>query len=378
MKRLTQRDFLLTHECVQEIYTPCTLNAFPAHILSILLKVVPSEVSCYSKINFQLCEVSITCPSLNSLHTEHIERTAHQYFHEHPLVSNYLQTGDGQAYKISDFISESQLHQLQGLYEQFLQPLGMEDQIGIVLPPSLAPKSEKRLYTSQEELIVIALNRSQRNFSERDRLILNLLRSHFAQAYLNAKALAQVQYDLAQLRHTLELSGMIILTDDGRVLLMTQQAEHWLRQYFPQSPTPLAHTLPENLHQWVKHQLAVLAHDGEVLAPRLPLQLESEGKRLTVRLVVEQPGEQCLLLLEEQQLLSLSAVTLELLGLSRREAEVLFWMAQGKTNKEIAQILDMSSATAKKHLENVYQKLGVQTRTAAVVCVLERLGMLRQ
>lgn len=262
MEQLTQRDLLITHNCVQEIYNPCTLETFPVHILSILSRVVPSELPFYGGLNFQSCRVSTTCPALDPLHVRDIEQTAHQYFHEHPCASNYLRTGDGQAYKISDFISESQLHHLQGLYEQFMQPLGMEDQLGIVLP-SLAPKTEKKLYRSQNELITISLNRSQRNFSERDRLILNLLRPHFAQAYQNVKTLAQVQDDLAQLRHTLDLSGVIILTGDGQVQLMSQQAEQWLRQYFQQSPTSLAHGLPENLQRWVKHQLAVLAQKGE-------------------------------------------------------------------------------------------------------------------
>lgn len=375
MEQLRQRDFLIVHKCVQEIYTPCPLETFPAHILSILSKVVPSEVPFYSGINFQSCKVSTTCPSLDPLYIEQIERIAHQHFYEHPCVTNYLQTGDGKAYKISDFISESQLHQLPGLYEQYLQPIGMEDQIGIVLP-SLAAKTKKGLYQTQEELITISLNRSQRNFSERDRLILNLLRPHLAQAYQNAKALAQVQHDLAQLRHTLELSGVIVLTGDGQVQLMTQQAEQWLRQYFHQSPVSKEHGLPENLQRWVKHQLAILAQGGEVLAPRLPLQLEREGKRLIIRLVVDQPGVQCLLLLEEQQQLTFSAATLELLSLTRREAEVLFWIAQGKNNTETAQLLSISSQTVKKYLETIYRKLGVQTRAAAVVCALERLGML--
>lgn len=379
MEQLTQRDFLIVNKCVKEIYTPCPPDTFPSHILSILLKVVPSEVPLYFRVSLQSCTISTICHSLSPTHIKHIERIAHQYFYEHPLFFNYSRTGDGQAYKISDFLSECRLHQLQGLYEQFLQPLGMEDQMGIFLS-LLAPKTEKRLYQNNEdeELAYIALTRSQRNFSERDQLILNLLRPHFAQAYQNAKALAQVQHDLAQLRHTLDLSGVIILRGDGQVRLMTQQAEHWLKQYFPQNHTSLAHGLPENLQRWVKHQLTVLAHEGEVPAPRPPLQLEREGKRLIIRLVVDHPGEQCLLLFEEQQLLSLSAITLELLGLSRREAEVLFWMAQGKSNKEIAQALDMSSTTAKKHLENIYQKLGVETRTAAVVCAFERLGMLKQ
>jgi len=106
--------------------------------------------------------------------------------------------------------------------------------------------------------------------------------------------------------------------------------------------------------------------------------LEHEGKRLVIRLVVDQPGEQCLLLLEEQQQLTFSAATLELLSLTRREAEVLFWIAQGKNNAETAQLLSIGSKTVKKYVENIYQKLGVQTRAAAVVCALERLGVLNR
>jgi len=110
VERLRQRDFLLVNRCVQEIYTPSTLETLPAYILSILSKAVPSEVPACSKINFQSCRVSITCPPLDLLHVKHIERIAHHHFHEHPVVSNFLRSGDGQAYKISDFISESQFH----------------------------------------------------------------------------------------------------------------------------------------------------------------------------------------------------------------------------------------------------------------------------
>jgi DNA-binding CsgD family transcriptional regulator len=59
--------------------------------------------------------------------------------------------------------------------------------------------------------------------------------------------------------------------------------------------------------------------------------------------------------------------------LTKRELEVLSWVAQGKTNGEIAQILLLAPSTVRKHLENVYAKLGVGTRTAAVARVL-RLG----
>ncbi len=51
--------------------------------------------------------------------------------------------------------------------------------------------------------------------------------------------------------------------------------------------------------------------------------------------------------------------------LTRRETEVLFWLAQGKTNAGIGTTLGLSRFTVRTHLEHIYQKLGVQTRTAA-------------
>lgn len=65
---------------------------------------------------------------------------------------------------------------------------------------------------------------------------------------------------------------------------------------------------------------------------------------------------------------------LEALGLTPREAEILFWVAQGKTNFEIGTILQISPATAKKHIENIYGKLGAENRASATLMALETLG----
>jgi DNA-binding CsgD family transcriptional regulator len=62
--------------------------------------------------------------------------------------------------------------------------------------------------------------------------------------------------------------------------------------------------------------------------------------------------------------------------LTLREAEVLYWVAKGKTNRDIGDILGSSPATVKKHLERVYVKLGVETRTAAAGLVMGRLRQL--
>jgi len=68
-----------------------------------------------------------------------------------------------------------------------------------------------------------------------------------------------------------------------------------------------------------------------------------------------------------------SPAPLQKLGLTPREAEVLLWVAQGKSNSEIATILGMSEGTVKKHLEHIFEKLGVESRNGATLSALEAL-----
>jgi len=69
-----------------------------------------------------------------------------------------------------------------------------------------------------------------------------------------------------------------------------------------------------------------------------------------------------------------SATPLEILGLTSREAEVLLWVAQGKANSDVATILDMSEKTVKIHLNHIFEKLNVETRTAAARTAIETLS----
>ncbi len=62
------------------------------------------------------------------------------------------------------------------------------------------------------------------------------------------------------------------------------------------------------------------------------------------------------------------------LGLTPRAAEALLWLAQGKTNADIATILAISESTVKKHVQEMFDKLGVETRGAATVRALEVLS----
>ena len=68
-----------------------------------------------------------------------------------------------------------------------------------------------------------------------------------------------------------------------------------------------------------------------------------------------------------------TAEPLQKMGLTPREAEVLFWVAQGKSNAEVGLILEMSIATVKKHVEHIFSKLGVENRSAAILRAVEFL-----
>jgi len=66
------------------------------------------------------------------------------------------------------------------------------------------------------------------------------------------------------------------------------------------------------------------------------------------------------------------------LKLTPREAEVLFWISQGKSNHDIGVILGAKTGTICKHVEHIFGKLNVENRTPAAVVALETYGSAAQ
>lgn len=208
----------------------------------------------------------------------------------------------------------------------------------------------------------------RRDVSERERSTLTLMHPRLNRASSNARTVRRLQEDLALIGRGLETlaCGVITLTPTGRVGSVTACARRWATEYLGSSLRD-GDRLPQVLDQWVRHERARLDRT-ESLLPCAPLILRREGRRLSVRLAVS--ADQALLLLEEQPDAVLIR-SLERFGLSRREAEVLTWVTRGKSNADVGQILSVSARTVEKHLERVYQKLGVESRTAAVAVALE-------
>ena len=114
-----------------------------------------------------------------------------------------------------------------------------------------------------------------------------------------------------------------------------------------------------------------------------PLSIEQGAARLNLRLHQqtgdsdERAGDDWLIIMREVSDTGGDRGHEPGLKLTAREAEVLYWVVKGKTNKDIGEILGSSPATAKKHLERVYVKLGVETRTAAAGVAMKRIRELQ-
>jgi DNA-binding response OmpR family regulator/DNA-binding CsgD family transcriptional regulator len=109
--------------------------------------------------------------------------------------------------------------------------------------------------------------------------------------------------------------------------------------------------------------------DGTVL----PKGLAAPAGPLRVRRFAEAGQDDLESLILEERATRAGPAALLTLGLTPREAEVLFWIAEGKGNAEIAVILGASVRTIHKHVENLFRKLGCESRNAATVIALEVL-----
>ena len=340
---------------VAELYRHTDPSTLPERMVELLRSLVRSSSVHYNALNPETRRMV-------SFHGEEAGRLSkltsafEHYMSEHPVVRHSATTGDGTARKISDFLTEPEYHRL-GMYNEAFRPAGFEYQMSVVLPGPTPV------------LIGLVANRGPDDvdFSERDRLIMNLLRPHLVQAIQNAEQHAALSARAAEARGALEAldRGVVVLDRSLAVKSWTRRAWVAATRHFPDHP-PTPTRLPEPLARWALSRL----RGGDVAAVLAPLVIERDEARLTARLIPDLAGGlaggQFVLVLDERidspgaecnRLLSL--------GLTEREAEVLCWVARGQTNRAIGQQLGLSPRTVQKHLEHVFAKLAVDTRTAA-------------
>ena len=174
----------------------------------------------------------------------------------------------------------------------------------------------------------------------------------------NARMMAQARHAIDAVSH-----AAISVNADGTPLWQTRQAAEWLKKYFSSDSLP-KDQLPTVVAEWLK---AELAKEGD----HSPLHAKNAG--LELHLTIPRRQRELLILLEEKSEEGVSS--LDHYQLTPRELDVLLWVAKGKTNRDIAEILGMSPRTVNKHLEHIYVKLGVETRSAAAALVAGKTNL---
>ena len=362
MSRLTHRNFKNLLGCISELYAHHDLDGFAQHVLAVGRKAVPADWSACDELNVRRKRHRWVTDPANLILGGAGE--PHDYFFtEHPLVVHLKRTGDVPPLRFSDLLTRRQYRETT-LYREAYRRFGVEFQLGFTLP-SPTPGF----------VFGLAFNRKQRDFTEEDRLTFELLRPHLLQAYRNAELITRLREQALFGEQALEAThqGVIVLDAQGRINFCSPNARVGLAAYFPAAKRAVNDQLPEALQQWVRQQGPPPVKNGKVPSPRQPLTVERADRRLVVRLVTDStPGQHVLVLAEHRA--TLSPEPLQRLGLTAREAEVLLWVTQGKTSPEVGVILGCSTATVNKHLEHIFAKLGVETRTAAALRATEVLN----
>jgi DNA-binding CsgD family transcriptional regulator len=256
--------------------------------------------------------------------------------HRSPISSYHAQTGEFNAVKLSDFLSRRELHRNE-YYVTMMRDWGLEHELVVGLPATL------------QHTKVFVLASQDRDFDERDRAVLDALRPHLSALY---SAAAARRVATAITAGGAVAGELIVLSPSGAIDFETDAARELLTRYFPEEHNG---RLPETVESWRRHQATRLNGSGSLPSPAEPLTVRREGTRLVIRRLGH-----TLLLSEEPA------------ALTPREREVMSLLADGCSNGEIASALWIAPTTVRKHLENIYAKLGVRTRTAAVARIRRR------
>ncbi len=168
-------------------------------------------------------------------------------------------------------------------------------------------------------------------------------------------------------RHALDTAGRTLLAADrhGAVLWCTPQAVTLIEEALPDWD---GNVLPDPLKTWLGRIGA-----GETAMPAPPTIPVSDGRGLLFSLLSTSSEGEILFRIAIDDADGQMAMLRQQFGVTGREAEVLLWVAQGKSNRDIGEILGLSPRTVNKHLEQIYQKLGVENRASAAISAIRAL-----
>lgn len=275
--------------------------------------------------------------------------------HENPCYQGMIIRREQKPVRISQYMSLKEYHRTV-LYNEFYRPYCGDTHMAVGL--SVSP----------ELRVACTMHRTKCDFTDRESKLLNLFAPHLVSAFRNAQFIQALNAERDQMGAALRAAryGIVTVDPDLNSRCQNPLASELLQKYFSSSDC-----LPDEVFRYVGHHRQKFTAGDFYLTPT-PLEVNRKDCRLIIRLAFESQSQTVVLLLKEVR--KPSPEDLCPLGLTRREAEMLFWLAGGKTNPEIGALCGISPRTVQKHLENIFPKLGVETRSAATAVALESLS----
>jgi DNA-binding CsgD family transcriptional regulator len=347
MQKLTARDLRAISGMLTGLYATVELNELLERIVPLLGSVIPSAggLCLHLDLAHRRLLQGVGFPQALP-RAARLERALNR----HPRLVAFLDGCTEQTVQRLDVGSQpDQAASL--LLGELYQVWGVRQVLGIGLPAE-APG-----------VIWLELHHAQTAFAARDEAVLEALRPHLTLAVQNAQRFTRVATSRRLLRRAGEELGLglVDLRPTPRVRRLSPRAQELLTQYFGPHRVP-GQPVPPVLVDWVRQQ----ENQPEPSGSGEPLVVAGDSGQLHVHLVPG-PGH-TMLLLEEQP--EPAACGWPELGLTHRESEVMRLLVAGRTNGQVAGQLGMARRTVGKHLEHIFDKLGVQSRAAAVARVL--------
>jgi DNA-binding CsgD family transcriptional regulator len=303
-------------------------DAFTPELLQRLNDLVPADFLCFCELDRVHRRAIRNTFRTGETDPEPEDESAAAYWrtrHQHPVCRYHEESGDFGARKVSDFATLRELRKRE-IYELRFRQHPYEFSVGLPAPP---------WHTK-----VFLFFRRQRDFRRRDLDLLDLLRPHLVHLWESART----RRIAGALAAGADLPGELVVFDSGHTIeFATVRARALLSRYFDEMRGA---RLPVPVVDWRRG------------GSRAPLIAARGQRRLVVAAVT---GDAPTLLLTEEAVAPAGSKPL-----SYREWEVLGHVEAGLSNAEIAAALWISPGTVRTHLENIYAKLGVRSRTAAV------------
>ena len=353
MYRYTRADFDRVLEFVRGLYEPRTPEALREHLISALLDLVPAGFSISGSIEVGAAQQAhsartnppgFVTPELDAIVTRHIA--------DNPMIAHFARTRSEQFARWSDLVPISRFVR-SALYHEAYRGVGVRDFCTLLLYNGL----------HRIEGIAVGLNKQ---IPKAHRDILVSISPHLRQAFRSAHTTsALIEIAAMTSGPNRPERGIIAIDLNGTITMETPGASRLLEKFFGKRTM---RGLPEHLAQWILNSDQALRKATDVPDVRHQLVIERAGDRLTIQMLSR--PEQNFIVLEERRC-AIDPEALSNLPLTRRESEILVYVAAGKTNPEIGIILGIRSRTVEKHVEHILERLGVETRTAAAAAAFE-------